>query len=212
MTRTSPLSLARVVVIGVAVSFIGCGDGDKRPEDTAGSSRVASDSGAASVTAPPPDYAEIARSGRTQYRYGGAQDPIDATRPDELVNPEDPGVEPTMTFARATLNAGESAYGKVIGRIVSNIDVPRLGIRSGVNYVWQKRIGTDTSTWDFYTVPDADPSRGRPLRRGSQFTDAGHPGTHLVRARKQTVGPPLAVSFAFGVCTDDCPSGHCGLQ
>jgi len=215
MTRNWPGSFACVViVIGMGLSQLGCGNKGDRRGDSAGRVRAASDTGGQTSSKPPIDYTKVLESARTQYAYAALQDPVDATAPDEFDDAGDPSIDPKeLKFATATLTPGQSAYGRVYGRIISDIDIPSLKIFKDTNYVWQDQTDSDTSKWDFYTIPNRDPSKGKRLKKGKKFTDQKHPGTHLVRAKKsKTVETKLFVAYVFGFCTDDCSSGHCGLQ
>jgi hypothetical protein len=211
MTRTLPLSLARMVVIGIGVSLLACGGGGESPGESARSSRVASNTDTPPGSRPPIDYDKIVAEADSLYTYGSEQAPSKATKPDEFDDTEDQGIDPQITFAKATPNGGATTYGTVIGRIVSSAELKKLKIHKDTNYLWREQAGGDV-----YTVPKDEPSKGKALKLGRAFTDTspGHSSvTHLVKATKsKRVGSELVQSYAFGVCTDGCNSGHCGLQ
>ena len=212
MTRNRPGSLACVVAVSVGVSLLGCADAGKGTIDSSGSAQAARDTGALLGTPSGIDWDKVVDSAENHYTYAlVAQEPSGASNAAEFDEKEDPGVDPHVTFARATLNAGATPYGKIIGKIVSTGELKKLKIEQGTNYLWHA-----AGSADIYTVPRKHPSQGKRLKRGGKFSDsnADHDSsTHLVKAQEsKLLGTKTVVSYAFGVCTDDCPSGHCGLQ
>jgi hypothetical protein len=96
-------------------------------------------------------------------------------------------------------------------RIFSDTDLPKFGVFRNMSYVWQERPTPDMRTWKVYIVHESH--KHRQLKEGAQFVGGSHPEIHLVRATKMRIaGTKRVDTFAFGVCTDDCPSGHCGYQ
>ena len=207
MTRKSTLAFARMVVIGVGVSLLGC-DGSSEPvETTPPELRSASHLGTQPGGAPP-NYADVVSSA-WKYWYGKAQEPSEAKQPEQIDEGEDLPPSLQITFEKASSPFPDRfLYGRIVGRIVSSEDIKKFGIRKGITYLWRLQPGGD-----YYTVPKDASSKGKRLKLGNAFSDEKHSGTHLVRATKsRLIETRTVVSFGFGVCTDDCPTGHCGLQ
>ena len=211
MSPTSTFSLACAIALGLTASLAGCSGAD----DNARNAGPRTDSTAA-AGGRPLDYPRIIASAQNDYTYENPpQNPVPATHPDEFDESEDEGTEPkTITFATATLIPNKTPYGRIIGRIVTDVELKKLKILPNTNnYLWRDESDKDPRKWDIYTIPESSPSSGKQVKWSRRFTDGPHTRPHLVKAMKsRMLGEKRVVSFAFGVCTDDCPTGHCGLQ
>jgi hypothetical protein len=106
---------------------------------------------------------------------------------------------PNMTIATMTLKPGHAPTRlKLIARITSNRDFPPMGNQRGMNYVWR-----DTVTKAARITPQAGPDYHLVETPGYQFVSRPEHQPSLLRVAVN--------SFAFVLCLDDCPSGHCGM-
>jgi hypothetical protein len=106
---------------------------------------------------------------------------------------------PNMTIATMTLKPGHPpARLKLIARITSNRDFAPMGIQRGMNYVWR-----DTLTRAAWITPRSGPDHHLVETPGYQFASRPEHQPSLLRVAVN--------SFAFVLCLDDCPTGHCGM-
>jgi hypothetical protein len=125
------------------------------------------------------------------------KDTIDRAFPGGHSVPDD--LAPSMTIATMTLKQGHApSFPKLLARITSTGDFAPMGIRKGMNYVWR-----DASDTAWVTPARPGPDHKLELTPGYQFPPRPERQPSLFRVAVN--------SFAFVLCLDDCPTGHCGM-
>jgi hypothetical protein len=117
---------------------------------------------------------------------------------------------PRMTIATAKLKSGITPPAhRIIARIRSARDYPKMGIDSGYNYVWRSSWDSAAAaTWVTKVVPRDTSTAMHLLTRDPRNQEF----THGMSAMEPRLVRIQVHSAAIGACLDDpiCPSGHCG--
>ena len=131
----------------------------------------------------------------TWSAYAPAQVAADALLPNGRRTP--PSAElslPTLSSAQPHVNGN-----RLIGRIRTNGPWARMGLDSGVNYVWRDSLAGQVTPRVLII-----PHRAGPPMFWLEAQDGGYLGTHAPGTRL------LVSSQCVVMCEDGCPAGHCG--
>lgn len=213
--RTSHLIITCAAALGASGLGIDYREGGERHDVGARTSAADSASGVLADTQRVINYKAVVDAAQSQYNYETTpRPPVDVTASSQFDGTGYSEVNSTkITIATAARKAGASPTYVIKARIESDVDLPKFGVRKGTTYVWQQRPSADPTTWSVYLVHAKFPWKHRKLKEGPKFVGGSHPEIHLIRAtQKRMKGGRFISTFAFGVCTDDCPSGHCGYQ